>query len=169
MKSKNNIIFFGFKGSGKTYFAKRLALRLNRVHIDTDHLVEGEFGSPSYEIVRAIGEKEFRLLENKVIASLASFENSIISLGGGSLLDPQNQTVLLNLGKLIYLDTDVELLKKRILTGPFPSFLDPLDFETSFAKVYQKRKILYESFPALRIKTSGKSDETVLDEILNQL
>ena len=175
MTCKNNIVFFGFKSSGKSYFAQKLSIALNRVWIDTDCHVEKRYYAfygktlSSKEIVLTIGEKGFRQLEKEVVSTLSSQENTVISLGGGTLLDPENQKTLLPLGRFIYLDPDKTQLKQRILQGSFPSFLDPDDFEHSFERVYEERKRLYESIPSYRIPLQGKTDEEILNEILSIL
>lgn len=169
MKSKNNLLLCGFKGSGKSYFARKLSLLLNRPYIDTDALIEQQYALPCREIALEIGQIRFRLLEKEVISSLIPTQNSIIALGGGSLLDPENQKSILSLGKLIYLIADPETLKKRILQGPCPSFLDPSDFDASFEKIFQQRKLLFDQIPSHRIRLEGKNDEQILCEIISIL
>lgn len=169
MKSKNNLLLCGFKGCGKSYFARKLSHLLNRPCIDTDALIEQQYGLPCREIALEIGQSRFRLLEKKVIASLAPTENSIIALGGGSLLEPENQKSILSLGKLVYLIAEPERLKKRILQGPCPSFLDPSDFDASFEKIFQQRKLLFDRIPSHRVCLEGKNDEQILAEIISIL
>lgn len=166
-----NLILFGFKRCGKTHFGKRLARRLYRSFVDTDHLIENLHAKETgkniscREIVIESGSEHFRKLENEVIDSLSKYDNVVISLGGGAILNPQNQEKLAKIGKLIYLDVKKQTLKERMLSGQLASYLDPEDPDGSFEKMYAERKPLYDQVPAVRIVLEGKSEKEILDEL----
>ncbi len=163
-----NIILFGFKRCGKTYFGKLLAQRLGRPFIDTDQIIEqldGENRS-CRQIAQQLGENAFREREKEAIASLQGTEGSIISIGGGAILDRINAQSLERLGKLVYLRIDKKTVKERLLSGELPSYLDPLDPEGSFEKMYLARKAIYEKIPSLQIDMEGKSEQEVLELII---
>lgn len=164
-----NIILFGFKRCGKTHFGKLLAKKLNRPFIDTDHLIEEAYGEKCRQIALKIGDKAFRELEKQAVASLSTEQGAIISVGGGAILDPDNAKKLAELGTLIYLQIDKETLKKRLLSGDLPSYLDPEDRMSSFEAMYQERKAIYEHIPALRIDMAGKSEQDILNLIIEGL
>ena len=148
-----NLILFGFKGCGKTTLGRRLALRMNRPFIDTDDLISEQTKlklSPK-EIGEQMGEAAFRKLEKEVIFSLSSIENSIIALGGGAVLDPENVEHLQKIGELIYLKVGEDTLKKRMMLENIPSFLKNTNLEVLF----QERKPIYESIPARWIDIDG--------------
>jgi shikimate kinase len=117
----NNLILCGFKGCGKTYFGKRASALLQIPFIDTDQLIEEAylrlFNTPlsCTQIGREKGNSYFRQLEKECIHSLGDIKNSLISLGGGSILDPDNVLFLKKRGMLLYLKMDKEVLKKRML------------------------------------------------------
>lgn len=135
-----NWILFGFKGAGKTYYGSRLKLPF----IDTDQLV----GMAPNEIPI----EKFRKLEKKVILSLDP-TNTVISVGGGAVLDPENLAHLQKLGALIYLKCPKSILKTR----PLPNFVS--DFE----EMYATRIKIYESIPATVIDLEGKTTQEVLE------
>ncbi|MBS0624451.1 MAG: hypothetical protein JSS32_00175 [Verrucomicrobia bacterium] len=148
-----NLILFGFKGCGKTTLGQKLAERMRRPFIDTDDLVSELYAQMSqerlsaHEIAEKIGEPGFRALEKQAISSLQTVENSIIALGGGAILDPENVEILKKLGQLVYLEAKAETIKKRMLLGKTPTFLK----STTFEEMYRFRKPIYESIPARRI------------------
>ena len=129
---KQNLILFGYKASGKTHFGKLLSKELGTLFIDTDQLIEEfyekECGQKSdcRQISIKVGEEGFRELEKRVIQSLGQMIKAVISLGGGAILDLENRFRLEKLGKLIYLETDKEIIRKRIFSGGTPYFLIPL-------------------------------------------
>lgn len=161
-----NLILFGYKASGKSYYAKKLAERASYAYIDTDHLIEDKCRMSVREINQKKGEEYFRKIEKEMIASLQGKKKSIISLGGGAILDPDNALLLAKMGTLVYLQLDKGLIKERLLKGPLPTFLDPKDPEGSFEKMYEKRKEIYESIPAIWLDANRKEEE-VLEDLLS--
>ncbi len=126
--------------------------------IETDHLLSHN----CRELFLNVGEQKFRELEREVVLSLKNVKNSILSLGGGTLLDERNVSFLRNIGTLVYLDVPKETLRKRILVKPLPSFFQD---ENSFEKIYAERIPLLEKIPALRIEIREKNEDQVLSEL----
>jgi shikimate kinase len=153
-----NLILFGFKGCGKTYFGKKLSILLKRPFIDTDDLILKAYHEKTQQttsiaaLYRTLGEKEFRLLEKKEIDSLSFLQNSIIALGGGSILDLENEEKLKKIGKLVYLEASYETIETRKLS----SALGPLK------PLYELRKPLYERISAERLCLDLLSEEEIL-------
>jgi shikimate kinase len=142
-----NLILFGFKSCGKTHLGKLLAHKLNWSFIDTDQLLVDLYQEKSspFEIHQALGEFQFRKLENLAIQTIRPKSPTIIALGGGSLLDIDNLAHLKSIGKLVYLKSDFSTISKRILKERIPSFVDE---NTPLDSVYKKRVGLYESIEA---------------------
>lgn len=166
-----NLILFGFKRCGKTYFGQKVAEKLKMTFIDTDVLVENLHGEEMdcREIFNQIGEAGFRSLERDVVMSLQNLKNAIISVGGGVMLDRKNLDSLEDIGRLVYLDTSKEILKKRMLYGELAAYLDEEDPEGSFNSMYDLRKPIYESIKAERIDTSNRSDQAVIQDICRMI
>lgn len=166
-----NLILFGYKMCGKTYYGKLLSQRLSRPFIDTDLLLQEEYFDRKKEhltvreIYDKLGKAGFRVLETQTLTAIQNVQKSIISVGGGMILDPKNAEMLKTLGQLVYLNLDKEILKKRMLSGQLPSYLDKNDPEGSFEKMYLERKTLYETIRAAHVEVSGKTDDQVLDEL----
>lgn len=166
-----NLILFGYKSSGKTFFGNRLARELGKLFIDTDQLVEElykkEFGEERdcRQISLKIGEEGFRKLESKVIDALKGGTHAIIAVGGGTVLNPENCLKLVSLGRLIYLEGDKETIKRRIFSNGIPSFLDPNDPENSFERMYEERKPIYEKVSTVKVKIQGKTVQQILNEL----
>jgi len=81
------------------------------------------------------------------------------------ILDPQNAALLAKLGQLVYLKVSKETLKKRILHGELPAFLDPADPEGSFEKMVRERQGMYEKIPALTVDLEKKTQDQVVLEL----
>lgn len=133
----DNLILIGFKRSGKTTLGKELATVLNRSFIDTDDLIAED----CHRCYKEVGEEAFRLLEKQAIFTLISAKKSVIATGGGTLLDPENISVLKKIGTLIYIYVPKEELKKRLLRKPLPAFLELESFE----EMFEKRSSIFET------------------------
>lgn len=160
-----NVILFGFKGCGKTHFGKLLAKELNYQFIDTDDIIIRSYAEESGQhltpraIYQSIGEAGFRLLEKKAISTLKMVKNTVIALGGGAVLSPDNVEILKKIGKLIYLETDIETIKKRNITL----------LEGSIEKVYLDRLPIYRSVSAPSVHTHTLTEEAVISAICSIL
>jgi shikimate kinase len=164
-----NLILFGFKASGKTYFARKLSELTKEPFLDLDELLlrkAQEQFHHSYslqELYRFLGEKEFRDLEEKTVGSLTS--HPILAVGGGTVLNPSSLSHLKSLGQLVYLKASFETVWGRIQKGPVPAFLDPSDPQNSLFVLYQKRLPLYEAIPAICFDVDKESEENILQSM----
>jgi len=88
---KTHLALIGFMGAGKTTAGRLLAEKLGRNFTDTDYTVERVTGMNIPEIFRVKGESFFRAREREVIGdAVADPSPSVISLGGGAVLDGVN-------------------------------------------------------------------------------
>ncbi|HOQ76127.1 MAG TPA: shikimate kinase [Thermoclostridium sp.] len=109
---KQNIVLIGMMGSGKTSVGKRLSQELNMPFIDTDTLIEEEYG-PIPKLFE-MGEECFRDAESKIISRVSSLEGAIISTGGGAVLRDENVKALRNNGVLVFIDRPVHFIAENI-------------------------------------------------------
>jgi shikimate kinase len=157
-----NLILCGFKSSGKTHFGQLFAQKKGIAFFDTDALVEEEIRESCPEFVKKYGEKAFREVEAKIVSRLSDIKNSVIALGGGTLLNPESAALISRLGVLVYLVWTKEMLKKRLLVPPLPSFLIGDHPEKKFEEMYTFRAPLYEKLCHEKICVENAPEETVL-------
>lgn len=170
-----HVIFTGFQACGKSYFGKLLASKINWSLLETDSLIEASYEkskgqkSSCREIFLRHGVTYFRNLESEVIKDLCFTSQTVVSLGGGAILNEANLPFLKKGGVIVFLDTDKSKIKKRIFEKGVPSFLDPKDPQGSFEKVYAIRYPIYYASCDLRLSIGEKSDDQILFEILSFL
>ncbi len=85
MKSKENLVFLGMMGSGKTSIGLIISKKLNLNFVDIDHEIEKELGVKITEVFDTKGEAYFRNIEKKITLKMLKKNNVVISLGGGAL------------------------------------------------------------------------------------
>ena len=100
-----NIILVGLKGTNKSEIGEELARRLKMKFIDTDDIMKRESGLDLRELLKKIGEKQFRSLENNIIKQILNVSNTVIVVGGGSILNGKNIKALKQNGLLVSLIT----------------------------------------------------------------
>src|SRR5437762_3896469 len=109
-----NIVLIGYRGSGKSTVAKRLANKLWIDFVDTDKLITDAAGMTIRKIFETEGEAGFRRREVDAVAQAAARDNVVIAVGGGAVMDPQNVSALKKNGKIIWLEANPEVLHERI-------------------------------------------------------
>ena len=87
MKSKENIVFLGMMGSGKSSIGYLVSKKLKLDFKDIDQEIENKLQMTISEIFQIKGEKFFRNIEEKITIKLLKKDNTIISLGGGAFLN----------------------------------------------------------------------------------
>lgn len=161
LATRPNIILCGLQKSGKSTIGKALSVELNRPFFDTDRLVEQAYAEKTgctltcREIFIKEGQVAFRTLEKQQIASLVSVKQSVIALGGGSLIDPDSAVLLQTMGTLVYLKTPSPVIWNRIRAADLPAHLDVVDPEKSFKAMVEQRLPLYETYATHTVDTNG--------------
>ncbi len=137
----------GFMGSGKSTTARQLASHLGWMNVDLDRRITEAAGQSIPEIFAKKGEAEFRRLEHEQLARLIAEASEdqkprIVSLGGGTIVQPQNLALLRESGAiLIWLDCPIdELLVRCAQITDRPLFRD----EASFRRLHQERLPFYQ-------------------------
>lgn len=151
-----NIILTGLRGSGKSKIGKLLGEKLRFKFIDLDKEIEKNENMSIKEIYETHGWKYFREKEKEAVKNLIGEDETIISLGGGTVVDLRNQKILKNLGTIIYLERSPEdcykyLKKAKIERPPLTETADQL---SELKKIYEERKDIYKNCSTYTIKRS---------------
>lgn len=112
-----NIIFMGYRGSGKTSIGKKIASQTWKDFVDTDAEVVQRFDGRSIaDIWDTDGEPAFRAVEVEVAQECLARENHVIALGGGTVMQPGVAEMIQAApdAKRIYLNAKPAVLAERI-------------------------------------------------------
>ena len=158
-----NIVLIGMPASGKSTVGIHLAEKLNINFIDTDDLIEKCEGMKLQEIIDERGNDYFWKVEERILCNLKC-NDTVIATGGSAILFPKAIDHLKEIGKIVYLEQSIDLLKMRL------SNLDSrgvtLDEGESIESLYNYRVPLYRKYSQTTVKVADKSVEDVVDEII---
>ena len=87
MESKENIVFLGMMGSGKSIIGLLISKKLNLQFYDIDQLIEKELKMSISDIFEKKGEKFFREFEEKITLKVLKKKETVVSLGGGAFMN----------------------------------------------------------------------------------
>lgn len=155
------IVLMGFKGCGKTAAGRVLAENLNVPFIDLDAKIEDHYAQQHdhkktfREIYREMGEQAFRQMERDLIGKLDKEGDIVFSAGGGTVMQDENRRMVQDIGTIIYIQVDADVLFDRIIRDGIPAFFDPEKPRESFDKLYAERKPIYEDCANLVVDTTG--------------
>ena len=112
---KKKIVLIGMMGSGKTTIGKILSKNLKLNFVDTDILLEKEYGLKITKIFEKYGEKDFRDKEEKIVLNILknNIKPCVIAFGGGTFLNKKIQKIILKETISIWLDANIDLIYKR--------------------------------------------------------
>jgi len=159
-----SIILMGPPGSGKSTVGKYLAKELGISLIDTDRIIEEREGRSISEIFLTDGEEGFRAIEKKVVLESLDVDDSIVALGGGSVLDSDVQARLTQCPEVIFLDVSISNAAPRVGFNKERPLLmgNP---RQQWLQLMEKRRSIYESLATRTVSTDNRKAHEVAHEI----
>ncbi len=160
MKNSKNIILCGFMGSGKTTVGTALSELICKDFIDLDKYIERKCKKTVAEIFKTKGEAHFRKLEERFTKRLARRKNLVLSLGGGTVLNPKNVEVLKKNGVFFYLKVDANTVINR-LSGDKTRPLLLENAKENTVSLLEKREPIYSHAADFTVDGNLSINETV--------
>lgn len=158
------VVLIGPPAAGKSRTGRRLARLLDASFADTDRLIQVEHG-PIRDLFAERGEEAFRELEAEAVAR-AVREREIVSLGGGAVMHPSTQELLLGEGIwVVHLTVRADAVAERIANDKRPLIRSVDDWRA----LVERRRPTYERLASLTVDTSFRPMRHVVDEMLEGL
>lgn len=163
-----SIVLMGPPGAGKSTVGKYLAREMGLQLIDSDRVIEEREGRSISEIFLSDGEEGFRNIEKEVVLEILSADNSIIALGGGSILDVDVQKKLGSFERVIFLDVSISNAAPRVGFNKERPLLmgNP---RQQWLALMEKRRGIYEGLATQTISTDNRKALEVAQEILERV
>ena len=164
MKSKENLVFLGMMGSGKSSIGSLVAKKLRLNFIDVDKEIEKELGISISKIFETKGEDYFRKFEEKITLKILRINSAVVSLGGGAFVNKMIRKEVLKNHISFWLNWNSEILLNRIKN----SKKRPLAFnstENELIDLIKKRSNIY-SKALYEIKCDRMSKSEIVEKVL---
>ncbi len=168
-----NIALIGYRGTGKTTVAERLAARLGWEWVDADAEIERRAGKSIAAIFAEDGEPAFRDLESAAMADLCRRAATVVALGGGAVVRPSNRQVIAACGAAVWLRATVDAIAERLAGDPTTPGRRPnltnAPLRTEIEQVLAERTPIYRACATLEVDTENKAPAEIADEIVAAL
>lgn len=157
----------GFMGTGKSRVGWELSRALALHFVDTDKLISRVTGRTVPEVFAQEGEAAFRAYEREVVRRVCRLDYAVVSLGGGSFVQPDNRAALLARGPVVVLWATPETVLKRTQHSDRPLLKteDPLSRITA---LMNERRGAYQQ-GSIHVESDGRDSGEVVAEIIERL
>ncbi|WP_103070311.1 shikimate kinase [Aquimarina sediminis] len=171
-----NIVLMGYMGSGKSLIGRDLASKLKLEYLDLDDYIENQEKKSIFKIFEEHGEIYFRKKETFYLKTvLDTFENTIISLGGGTPCFVGNLEAIKEKenAKSLYLHTSLDELTRRLFAErskrPLISHLNTQEELKDFVRKHLFERSFYYNQADYKISTDQKDANQISEESIAAL
>lgn len=159
----SNVILVGMPGCGKSTVGVVLAKSLGYDFTDTDLIISKRTGKKLQNLIDEDGIEKFLEVENQVGKEL-SCEETVVATGGSMIMNEDAMEHLKSIGKIVYVNVPLQVLKKRITNMKTRGIVfgkgETLD------DVFMKRTPLYEKYADIIINVSKSNS---LEQTVNKI
>lgn len=163
------IFLIGFMGSGKTHWGRLLSKKLGLSFFDLDTVIVEQEKKPVADIFSEKGEEYFRYRETQALERIVEAENGfILSCGGGTPCFFNNIEYMKKSGKVIWLNTSIEVLQQRLVkerrSRPLIRAVEEADLTRYIVKKLSERRMYYQ-----QADVTVNEESVTLDELIRLL
>ena len=164
--NKQNIILIGMPGAGKSTVGVVLAKHLGYRFIDSDILIQNQYGKLLHEIIEERGVEGFWKVENDVNAAIQE-TRCVLATGGSAIYGSEAMTHLRKIGTVVYLQLSYESVKERL--GDLNKRGVTLKEGQTLKSLYEERIPLYEQYAHIVVNCEKKAIRDIVAEIANNM
>ncbi len=156
------LILIGMPGSGKSTLGRLLCAGQSCAWVDTDYLMQAWWGMPLQAVLDHLGLEGFLDAEAELVSSI-NLRQAVISTGGSVVYRPRAMQHLGNLGRIVYLRAEPDVISRRISDARDRGMAVQKGF--SLEQVYCQRRPLYEKYADLVLDTDQQGPEQCVEVI----
>ena len=160
-------------GSGKTHWGRLLSAKLQLPFRDLDTLIVEKEQKSIADVFTEKGEEYFRYQEKQTLEELINEEESfVLSCGGGTPCFFNNIELMLKSGKVLWLNTSIDVLKERLLkermSRPLIRDINEEELRRYIVRKLSERKLYYEQADAMVNEESITLEELIRSLLQNE-
>jgi len=164
MKSKENLVFLGMMGSGKSSIGSLVAKKLKLNFIDIDKEIEKNLNTTIKKIFEVKGENYFRKIEEQITLKKLKLNSTVISLGGGAFTNNNIRKEIIKNHLSFWLNWNDKILINRIKDSKKRPLVTNAS-EKEIIDLIKKRSTIY-SKALYEIKCDNLSKNEIVNKII---
>lgn len=164
-----NLFLIGFMGVGKTAVSELLGIMLSMDVVEMDQTIAARERMSIPDIFATHGEDYFRDLETNLLIEMQSRNNTVISCGGGVVMQDRNVAEMKKNGYVILLTALPETILKRVMDSDERPLLMGNKNTEFVHKLMEERRGKYEDTADIVINTDQKSVPDICEELVRKL
>ncbi len=158
-------VLIGPPGAGKSSVARQLGRMLDCPVVDTDSVIEKKSGKTISEIFVEDGEAKFREIEREVVLDEIKNNESVLALGGGSVLNAEvAQSLRDNSVPVIYLEVSISQAAPRVGFNKDRPLLT-MNPRQQWLALMEVRRPIYEGLASFKVNTDNRKPAEVAADI----
>ena len=107
-------------------------------------------------------------METKQLEKMKNVKNSVIATGGGIILKNENQIILKEIGRWVYLKVPYSELLKRLVNDRNRPLIKEKNPEEVLKEMFKERCLIYEQAECI-IETGLRSPQQIASQIITKL
>mgnify|MGYP001190959343 CR=1 FL=1 len=170
ISGKFNITLCGMMGSGKSTLGKILARKIGYNFIDIDKLIEEKTKKSINKIFEEDGENYFREVEEKITLDILKKHNTVVSLGGGAVINKNISNIIKMNSYNIYLEVNINVLGKRLKKSKNRPLIIKKDINKTLEDLLIERESFYKKADLIIKNESNINNtiKTIIKSIINE-
>jgi shikimate kinase len=160
-----NLYLVGFMGTGKSTVGRAVARKLGFDAVDSDHEIERLQGRTIPEIFANAGEAAFRAMEREFVERGHPAARTVVSCGGGLVVQPGLLGLLQQKGVVICLHASIETILDRTARNQNRPLLATDNPEERVRVLYAAREPIYKQSGTV-ILTDARPLHDVVEHVM---
>lgn len=160
---KDNVVLIGMPGAGKSTVGVVLAKKLGYRFIDSDLVIQEQYGKLLHELIEEKGVEGFWKIENDVNVAIAAHK-SVIATGGSAVYGAEAMKHLREISTVVYLKLPFEEVEERL--GDLNARGVTLQPGQTLRDLYAERTPLYEQYAHIVVDCDGKLLRHIAAEVM---
>lgn len=161
-----SITLIGMAGAGKSTIGKLLAHELGWMFIDTDHLIEAQYGTNLQSVTDTMTKEEFLDVECTIVSNVRA-KRCIIATGGSVVYRERAMEHLNTLGPVCHLEVPFETILERINKNPDRGLA--IAPGQTIEDLFNEREALYKKYSTVSVPCKGKTAQQCVTALLEAL
>ena len=161
-----NVILIGMPGCGKSTLGVLLAKALTMDFVDTDLIMQKQFGKPLQQLVDELGTEGFSKAEEDCICGL-DLHNTVIATGGSVALEERAMEHLSQTGPIVFVKLTCETIERRLKNISTRGIT--LEKGQTIRDLYEYRQPFYHRWGEIVIEADGQEIEQTVETLVHCL